>query len=232
MSSLSEIVSALWSHDFTTLSNPEVLWLVYAILFTVIVLENGILPTAFLPGDTLLILSGALIAKGVMDFLPTLVILTAAAGIGSWLGFVQGRWLSDTKTVRRWMTQIPKNYHQKAEVLFNRHGLYALLIGRFLGFVRTLLPMLAGLSTLPNRRFQFFNWLSAFLWVAIITTFGYVLNQIPFVKAHEKTVMTALLLIPVFFLIVGIMASLYLLIRHYLRRRALLNRRRHRAHKK
>lgn len=50
MSSLSEIVSALWSHDFTTLSNPEVLWLVYAILFTIIVLENGILPTAFLPG--------------------------------------------------------------------------------------------------------------------------------------------------------------------------------------
>lgn len=49
MSSLSEIVSALWSHDFATLSNPEVLWLVYAILFTVIVLENGILPTAFLP---------------------------------------------------------------------------------------------------------------------------------------------------------------------------------------
>lgn len=223
MSSLSEIVSALWSHDFATLSNPEVLWLVYAILFTVIVLENGILPTAFLPGDTLLILSGALIAKGVMDFLPTLAILTAA-GIGSWLGFVQGRWLSDTKTVRRWMTQIPKNYHQKAEVLFNRHGLYALLIGRFLGFVRTLLPMLAGLSSLPNRRFQFFNWLSGFLWVAIITTFGYVLNQIPFVKAHEKTVMTALLLIPVFFLIVGIVASLYLLIRHY--------RRRHRVHKK
>lgn len=49
---------------------------------------------------------------------------------------------------------------------------------------------------------------------------------------YEKTVMTALLLIPVFFLIVGIVASLYLLIRHYRRRRALLNRRRHRVHKK
>ncbi|WP_247711759.1 hypothetical protein [Morganella morganii] len=73
---------------------------------------------------------------------------------------------------------------------------------------------------------------SGFLWVAIITTFGYVLNQIPFVKAHEKTVMTALLLIPVFFMIVGIGASLYLLIRHYRRHRALLNRRRYRVHKK
>lgn len=209
MSSLSEIVSALWSHDFATLSNPEVLWLVYAILFTVIVLENGILPTAFLPGDTLLILSGALIAKGVMDFLPTLAILTAAAGIGSWLGFVQGRWLSDTKTVRRWMTQIPKNYHQKAEVLFNRHGLYALLIGRFLGFVRTLLPMLAGIAGLNSRRFQFFNWLSGFLWVGILTSLGYCLGISPIFRKYEHHLMNILMLIPVVLLVFGLLASLW-----------------------
>lgn len=52
------------------------------------VLENGLLPASFLPGDSLLLLSGALIAKGVMGFAPTLLILTAAAGLGCWLSYI------------------------------------------------------------------------------------------------------------------------------------------------
>ena len=69
--------------------------------------------------------------------------------------------------------------------MFDRHGLLALLAGRFLAFVRTLLPTMAGISGLSNRRFQFFNWLSALLWVGVVTTLGYALNMIPFVKHHE-----------------------------------------------
>ncbi|WP_406818036.1 DedA family protein [Klebsiella variicola] len=48
-----------------------------------------------------------------------------------------------------------------------------MLAGRFLAFVRTLLPTMAGISGLPNRRFQFFNWLSALLWVGVVTGLGY-----------------------------------------------------------
>lgn len=232
METMQQLFFALWHQDYETLSNPSLLWAIYIMLFAILFLENGLLPAAFLPGDSLLILVGVLIAKDTLDFPTTLIVLTAGASLGCWVGYLQGRWLSNTKVVKGWLSHLPPHYHQRAHSLFHRHGLAALLVGRFLAFVRTLLPMLAGLSSLPNRRFQFFNWLSGFLWVAIITTFGYVLNQIPFVKAHEKTVMTALLLIPVFFLIVGIAASLYLLIRHYRRRRALLNRRRHRVHKK
>lgn len=51
-------------------------------------MENGLLPASFLPGDSLLLLSGALIAKGVMGFAPTLLILTAAAGLGCWLSYI------------------------------------------------------------------------------------------------------------------------------------------------
>ena len=74
-----------------------------------------------------------------MDFLPTIAILTAAASLGCWLSYIQGRWLGNTKTVKGWLAQLPAKYHQRATCMFDRHGLLALLAGRFLAFVRTLL---------------------------------------------------------------------------------------------
>ncbi|HGM9961538.1 TPA: DedA family protein [Providencia stuartii] len=214
MEVLREIVLALWHHDFLKLSNPEVLWVIYTVLFVVIVLENGVLPAAFLPGDTLLILSGALIAKGVLHFIPTILLLTTAASLGCWLGFLQGRWLSETKIVKRWLSQIPHEYHDKTNHMFHKQGLYALLIGRFLAFVRTLLPVLAGLSELSHRRFQLFNWLSGLLWVGIIVTLGYALNQIPFVKQHEQIVISVLMILPVLLLIGGLIGSIMMYWKH------------------
>lgn len=119
MQVLNEIVMAIWPHDFAKLINPDVLWIIYAVLFIIIVLENGIFPAAFLPGDTLLILSGALIAKGVLSFIPTVIILTIAASLGCWLGFLQGRWLSDTDIIKQWLKQILQEYHERANRLFN-----------------------------------------------------------------------------------------------------------------
>lgn len=69
--------------------------------------------------------------------------------------------------------------------MFDRHGLLALLAGRFLAFVRTLLPTMAGISGLSNRRFQFFNWLSGLLWVTVVTSFGYALSMIRLLSAMK-----------------------------------------------
>ena len=149
-------------------------------------MENGLLPASFLPGDSLLLLSGALIAKGVMGFAPTLLILTAAAGLGCWLSYIRGRWLGHTGPVKGWLLQLPAQYHQRAHNLFNRHGLTALLIGRFLGFVRTLLPTMAGISGLNSSRFRVFNWLSAAIWVCALVGLGYAFSQIPLVKRYES----------------------------------------------
>ncbi|CDM88396.1 DedA family protein [Xenorhabdus bovienii] len=214
MEKLSEIMHALWQHDFTQLANPEVIWIIYGVLFVTLVLENGLLPAAFLPGDTLLVLSGALIAKGVMSFIPTVILLTIAASLGCWLGYLQGRWLGHTRIVKNWLAQLPVQYRERAHVLFAKHGLAALLIGRFLAFVRTLLPTFAGISGLNSKRFQFFNWLSGFLWVIIIVSFGYILNQIPFVKAHQDLVMNILMILPVILLFSGLFASLLMYWRH------------------
>ncbi|AGQ32880.1 MULTISPECIES: DedA family protein [Serratia] len=208
MDVLREIVHALWQQDFIALADPSVIWVVYAVLFTTLFLENGLLPASFLPGDSLLLLSGALIAKGVMAFVPTLIILTVAASLGCWLSYLQGRWLGHTNLVKGWLLQLPAQYHQRAHNLFNRHGLTALVIGRFLGFVRTLLPTMAGISGLNSTRFQFFNWLSAVIWVGAVVGLGYAFSQIPLVKRYESQVMTGLMILPLVLLLVGLLGGM------------------------
>ena len=185
MAVIQDIIAALWQHDFAALADPHIVSVVYFVMFATLFLENGLLPASFLPGDSLLILAGALIAQGVMDFLPTIAILA----------------------------QLPAKYHQRATCMFDRHGLLALLAGRFLAFVRTLLPTMAGISGLPNRRFQFFNWLSGLLWVSVVTSFGYALSMIPFVKRHEDQVMTFLMILPIALLTAGLLGTLFVVIK-------------------
>lgn len=210
---IQKIVAALWQHDFTALANPHVVGVVYLVMFVTLFLENGLLPASFLPGDSLLLLAGALIAKDVMDFVPTMVILTAAASLGCWLSYFQGRWLSNTRMVKGWLAQLPVKYHERATYMFDRHGLLALLAGRFLAFVRTLLPTMAGISGLSSRRFQFFNWLSGLVWVGVVTGFGYTLSMIPFVKRHEDQVMTFLMILPIFLLVCGLCGAVVVVIK-------------------
>ncbi|BDH44561.1 inner membrane protein YghB [Salmonella enterica subsp. enterica serovar Choleraesuis] len=210
---IENIISALWQHDFAALSDPHVIGIVYCVMFATLLLENGLLPASFLPGDSLLLLAGALIAKGVMSFMPTIIILTVAASIGCWFSYIQGRWLGNTQLVRGWLNQLPQQYHQRATSMFDRHGLFALLAGRFLAFVRTLLPTIAGISGLSNRRFQFFNWLSGLLWVSVVTGLGYALSMIPFVKQHEDQVMTILMILPIALLLSGLVGALVIVVR-------------------
>ncbi|MEJ4045612.1 DedA family protein [Erwinia sp. SLM-02] len=213
MGVLHEIVQALWHQDFTALANPDVIWVVYGIMFITLLLENGLLPASFLPGDSLLLLAGAMVAKGVMAFFPTMIILTAAASIGCWLSYLQGRWLGNTRLVKGWLLHLPAQYHQRAWNLFNRHGLLALLVGRFLAFVRTILPTMAGISGLKSGRFQLFNWLSGLLWVTILVALGYGISQVPFIKRHEDQVMAILMILPLVLLCAGLTGSVVLVLR-------------------
>lgn len=208
-----DLLHALWQQDYVTLADPSLVWTLYFVLFMILFLENGLLPAAFLPGDSLLLLAGAMVAKGVMGFIPTMLILTVAASLGCWLSYLQGRWLGNTETVKGWLAHLPQKYHQRATCMFDKHGLLALLAGRFLAFVRTLLPTMAGISGLSNRRFQFFNWLSALLWVGVVTGLGYALSMIPFVKRHEDQVMTCLMILPIALLVAGLVGTLVVVIK-------------------
>jgi membrane protein DedA with SNARE-associated domain len=207
------LAQALWHHNVEMLSNPSVIWTLYGILFAIILLENGVLPAAFLPGDSLLLLVGVLAAKGTVNYVGVLALLTAAAAIGSWIGYIQGRWLGNTNIVKNWLSHIPEQYHQRSHNLFHKHGLAALFIGRFLAFVRTLLPTLAGVSGLDSKRFMFFNWMSAFLWIIILTSMGYFLGNTNIFNKYEEQVFRCLMLIPIGLLIIGLIGSILVVIR-------------------
>ena len=211
MELLTQLLNALWAQDYETLANPSMIGMLYFVLFMILFLENGLLPAAFLPGDSLLVLVGVLIAKGAMGFPETLLLLTAAASLGCWLSYIQGRWLGNTRIVQNWLSHLPSHYHQRAHHLFHKHGLSALLIGRFIAFVRTLLPTIAGLSGLNNARFQFFNWMSGLLWVLILTSLGYLLGKTPVFLKYEDQLMSCLMLLPVALLVFGLIGSLVVL---------------------
>lgn len=146
-----------------------------------------------------------------MTFPLTLLILTTGASLGCWVGYIQGRWLGNTSLIQKWLSHLPEQYHERAHKLFHRHGLSALLIGRFIAFVRTLLPTIAGLSGLNNARFQFFNWMSGFLWVLILTVMGFVLGKTPIFLKYEDKLMFCLMLLPLVLLVLGLFGSLYVL---------------------
>ncbi|MGL4858345.1 MAG: DedA family protein, partial [Enterobacteriaceae bacterium] len=127
-----------------------------------------------------------------------------------WLGYAQGRWLGNSKTVQGWLMNLPPHYHQRAHQLFHRHGLTALLLGRFLAFVRTILPTLAGLSGLSNGRFQIFNWLSGLLWVVILTSLGYAMSKTPLFIRYEDELIFCLMLLPILLLVSGLVGTVWM----------------------
>ncbi|OSN06484.1 hypothetical protein AU512_12780 [Lonsdalea iberica] len=211
MEMIKELLNALWHQNFDILANPKLVWTIYGLLFLILILENGLLPAAFLPGDSLLILVGVLIAKGTMNYPFTIALLTTAASLGCWMSYLQGKWLGNTRLVQSWLSHLPVHYHQRAHQLFHRHGLSALLIARFLAFIRTLLPTIAGLSGLNNARFQFFNWMSAFLWVIILVSLGYALGNTPVFRKYEGQLMFFLMMLPLVLLCIGLVGSLVVL---------------------
>jgi membrane protein DedA with SNARE-associated domain len=201
------ILHALITHDLLTLSQPGMVWGLYGILFTVIFMESVLLPAAFLPGDSMLLLAGALVAKGVLPFWPALGLLVIATGAGYHINYLLGRWLGHAQLMQKWLDRVPEHYHQRTHRLSERYGPLALLVGRFIGFVRTLLPLLAGISGIRQGRFLLYSWIGAFLWISTLMIAGGSLTTVPFFRQHESTGMVLLLALPLLLLVAGAAGS-------------------------
>lgn len=202
-----------WRQDYGILINLASTWSIYVALFLVLFFENGVLLAAFLPGDTLLILIGVLVSKGIMNYFITIFALTLGTCFGGWIGYIQGKLLINSKIIKNWISYLPNNYVQNAYRLFYRYGLTALFVGRFLAFVRTILPIIAGFSGLLNRSFQFFNWISGFLWVFILTTLGYIFGKSLFFQNYEQKIMGVLIFFPIFLFFIGIFGTIILFLK-------------------
>lgn len=212
MDTIITLYHAFLNMNIETLSDPKVLWTLYGMLFVILLLESGILPAAFLPGDSLLFLTGILISLDVFHFGLINVVLIAGAALGTWLGYIQGRWLGNTKIVKNWMAHLPPKYHQRAQILFHKYGLFALFFGRFIAFVRTVMPIMAGLSGLRSKYFHIYNWLSATLWIFLIVTMGYLFGLSPIFHAYKEQFMMFFMLIPVALLVIGLIASIWVVV--------------------
>ena len=180
------------------------LW-VYAILFAVIFVETGVVVMPFLPGDSLLFLVGGLAATGALDIGMSLGVMFAAAVLGNQTNYTIGRWVGPR--VFHWENSrwFNKQGFDKAHAFYEKYGGVALIAGRFMPFVRTFAPFVAGVTLMTRRRFTIYDVTGAALWIASVTLLGYGIGNLPWVKGHLQWIFLSMIVIPGVLALIGIL---------------------------
>jgi membrane-associated protein len=169
---------------------------VYGILFLIIFCETGLIVTPFLPGDSLLFVTGTLAAAGALDVHLLIPLLIAAALLGDNVNYAVGRFLG-MKLFRNENSKIFNRAHLKrASDFYDRHGGKTIVIARYLPIIRTYVPFVGGAAQMPYRRFIMFSALGASLWVGSLGYAGYFFGNIPFIKNNLSIFIICLVVIP------------------------------------
>ncbi len=157
----------------------------YFILFLIIFAETGFVVTPFLPGDSLLFATGALIAgdKTDLNIWMMFLILTAAAILGNTLNYKLGSFLGAGVFKEKNKILKLKYYHQSHE-FFEKHGGKAIIFSRFLPIFRTIAPFVAGIAKMPFGKYTTFNIIGGLAWISSLLFAGYLLGQIPWFKQN------------------------------------------------
>jgi len=185
---------------------------VYAILFAIIFVETGLVVMPFLPGDSLLFVAGAIAAVGGMDLPLLMVLLTVAAVLGDAVNYSVGHWFGPKVFGWEQSRFFNKAAFDRTHAFYERHGGITIIVARFLPFVRTFAPFVAGVAQMTYAKFALFNVIGAILWVVGLTGIGYLFGNTEWVKANFSLVALALIIVP------GLPA-VYEVARHLLRRR-------------
>ncbi|KRL81570.1 VTT domain-containing protein [Secundilactobacillus paracollinoides] len=172
---------------------------VYVGLFAVIFIETGLVVFPFLPGDSLLFLSGSLaaMASHPLNHLVLIGLLSLAAIAGDSVNFEIGHRFGHRLTSPRWQRVIKPQHLASAQRFFKKHGNSAIFLGRFMPIIRTLIPFTAGVSKMPYRKFILYNILGGVAWVAIAILPGYFFGNIPVVQAHFELIMIAIVVVSI-----------------------------------
>ena len=168
---------------------------VYAILFLVVFVETGLVVMPFLPGDSLLFVVGAMAGAELLSLPWVLGLLTAAAILGDQCNYLIGRHFGQRllNANTRWFN---RQAYDQAHAFYERYGSITIVLARFLPFIRTFAPFVAGVADMNRRRFTLFNFLGAFIWVWGICIAGYMFGHIGWVKANLDKIIWAMILIP------------------------------------
>jgi membrane-associated protein len=176
---------------------------VYALLFIIIFVETGVVVMPFLPGDSLLFVVGAMCGVGLMSFPVAVALLFVAAVLGDQCNYSIGRALGPK--VFQWESSrwFNKKAFDQAHAFYERYGGITIIAARFMPFLRTFAPFVAGVSEMTRRKFTLYNFVGGALWVGGIVTVGYFFGNIPFVKIHLDKIIWAMILIPGLIVIFG-----------------------------
>jgi len=162
--------------------------LTYLILFLIVFVETGLVVMPLLPGDSLLFAAGSIAAlDGTLNIAILIPLLIAAALLGDNTNYFIGSRFGVRVFDLNWKL-LKREYLERTETFYEKHGGYTLIMARFVPIVRTFAPFAAGLGTMKYRTFLMYCIAGAVLWVSCISTLGYVLGSHPWVKAHFETV--------------------------------------------
>jgi membrane-associated protein len=182
------------------------LW-VYALLFVIIFVETGVVVMPFLPGDSLLFVVGAMCGVGLLDYTLSVALLFAAAVLGNQSNYTIGRFIGPK--VFQWEDSrfFNKQAFNQAHAFYEKYGGITIVAARFMPFLRTFAPFVAGVAQMTRSKFTFFDVLGGALWVGGVVTVGYFFGNFPWVKAHLDKIIWAMILIPGVFVMWGALKS-------------------------
>jgi membrane-associated protein len=176
---------------------------IYALLFLIIFVETGVVVMPFLPGDSLLFVVGAMCGVGIMSLPISLGLLLAAAVLGNQSNYAIGRHFGPK--VFQWEDSrfFNKNAFDRAHAFYEKYGGITIVAARFMPFLRTFAPFVAGVAQMTRRKFSFYDVTGGALWVGSIVTAGYFFGSVPWVKTNLDKIIWAMILIPGLVILAG-----------------------------
>ncbi len=172
------------------------LW-AYVFLFIIIFIETGLVVTPFLPGDSLLFVTGAIAASGLVNIPSILVMLYIAAIAGDSVNYEIGHSLREKVQKREKIPLIKMENIEKSQDFLKRNGGKTITIARFMPIIRTFAPFVAGAGKMPYKSFILYNVIGGISWVTLLFGIGYFFGNIQAVKDHFSLIVIGIVIISV-----------------------------------
>jgi membrane-associated protein len=169
----------------------------YALLFTIVFLETGLVVTPILPGDSLLFAAGSFAALGALDVSLLFVLLSVAAILGDTVNYAIGHYLGPKVFHYERSRFFNPDHLRKTHRFYEKYGGKTIIIARFVPIVRTFAPFVAGIGAMTYWRFLAYNVAGGILWVAVCLFAGYFFGNLPIVKNNFSLAIVAIVLLSV-----------------------------------
>lgn len=196
-----EIVLHLDKHLETLTANYGTL--VYGILFLIIFCETGLVILPFLPGDSLLFVTGTLAGAGMLDPTYLIVGLSIAAILGNTVNYWIGRYVGPAVFHQQNARLFKRQYLERTQNFYAKHGGKTIVITRFMPIIRTFAPFVAGIGKMGHARFQAYNIAGGLLWVGSLVLAGIWFGDAQFVKDNLSAVIFGIIIISILPGIIG-----------------------------